>query len=101
MWPAEEPLALHDPVIVEVERGHDLGRVSALGPVALRKCGGGCTGCSLAEAAAAPPTPERRIVRRASPDDAALAETLHQAEAEVRRKGMQRMTRHTLTRKAA
>jgi len=101
IWPSEEPLALHDPVIVEVERGHDLGRVSALGPVALRKCGGGCTGCSLAEAAAAPPTPERRIVRRASPDDAALADRLHQDEAEVRRKVMERVKQHTLPMKVS
>ena len=54
-WPSPEPLALHDPVIVEVERGQDLGRVSAVGPVAAKKCAGACSGCSLAEAAAAPP----------------------------------------------
>ena len=35
-WSSGEPLALDEPVIVEVERGQDLGRVSALGPVALK-----------------------------------------------------------------
>jgi cell fate regulator YaaT (PSP1 superfamily) len=51
------PLALHDPVIVEVERGEDLGRVSALGPIAAKKCGASCSGCSLASAQPAPSDP--------------------------------------------
>ena len=53
-WPSTDPLVLHDSVIVEVERGQDLGRVSAVGPVAAKKCAGSCSGCSLAEAAAPP-----------------------------------------------
>src|SRR5439155_840783 len=71
-WQAPQPLALHDPVIVEVERGQDLGRVSALGEAALKKCGRGCHGCTLQEAADTKAT--RRIVRRASPGDVAVAE---------------------------
>ena len=104
-WPSEEPLALHDAVIVAVERGQDFGRVSAVGPIAARKCGGGCHGCSLAEAASPPadapapaptpaPTPERRILRRATPDDARVADQLHGEEAEVRRNVMDRVRRH-------
>ncbi len=104
-WPSAEPLALHDPVIVEVERGQDLGRVSALGPVAARKCGGGCSGCSLAEAATpAPPSPsapERRILRRATPADAGLAEQLHQQEDDARRKVTERVKQHTLPMKVS
>ena len=41
-WSAAEALAPHDPVIVEVERGQDLGRVSAIGDTALKKCARGC-----------------------------------------------------------
>jgi len=52
-WPSDEPLALHDPVIVEVERGEDFGRVSAVGDIAARKCGG-CNGCALAGGAGSP-----------------------------------------------
>jgi len=65
-WPSEDPLALHDAVIVEVERGQDLGRVSALGAVAEKKCGG-CNGCSLAGSAAPPVyfTAEQRVDFRA------------------------------------
>ena len=35
---------MHDPVIVEVERGQDLGRVSAIGDIALKKCARGLRG---------------------------------------------------------
>jgi len=100
-WPSEEPLALHDPVIVEVERGHDLGRVSALGPVAARKCGTACSGCSLAEAAATPPAPERHIVRRATTEDAALADRLHGEEEAVRHKVTERVKQHALPMKVS
>lgn len=94
-WPSAEPLALHDPVIVEVDRGQDLGRVSALGAVAAKKCGGSCSGCSLAEAAA-PAEPVHRVLRRATTEDAALAEQLHHEEGDVRRRVMERVKQHTL-----
>ncbi len=110
-WPSAEPLALHDPVIVEVERGQDLGRVSALGAVAARKCGagGGCSGCSLAEAAPSPgaspataaPVPARRILRRASVEDTAAAEALAGEEGDVRRKAMDRVVEHALPMKVS
>jgi len=109
-WPSPEPLTLHDSVIVEVDRGQDLGRVSALGPVAAKKCAGSCSGCSLAEGAAGPtpdaspglaPTPPRRIVRRATADDAAVAEQLHGDEAEVRRRVMERVRTHALPMKVS
>jgi cell fate regulator YaaT (PSP1 superfamily) len=108
-WPATEPLALHDPVIVEVERGQDLGRVSALGGVAARKCGsagggggegGGCNGCSLA-AAAPPSAPARRVLRRATADDAAVAEGLAREEGDVRRQAMDRVHEHALPMKVS
>jgi cell fate regulator YaaT (PSP1 superfamily) len=104
-WPSTEPLAIHDPVIVEVERGQDLGRVSALGPVAARKCGAGCGGCSLAGAAAptaeAPLPPSRRVLRRATADDAALAEQLQREEADVRRRVTERVRTHALPMKVS
>ena len=97
-WPSAEPLALHDPVIVEVERGQDFGRVSALGPVAAKKCGTGCSGCSLAEAAPAAP---RRVLRRATAIDAAQAEQLHREEDDVRRRVMDQVKRHALSMKVS
>ena len=122
-WPSVEPLALHDPVIVEVERGQDFGRVSALGPVAAKKCAGSCSGCALAGGAAeagpslrdnnaqslregpaspAPPNESlHRILRRATPDDALLADRLHSEEDDVRRKVMERVKQHTLPMKVS
>jgi cell fate regulator YaaT (PSP1 superfamily) len=102
-WPSVEPLALHDPVIVEVERGQDFGRVSALGPVAAKKCGvgGGCSGCSLAEATASPPSPPQRVLRRATATDAAQADLLHAEEDDVRRRAMEQVKRHALLMKVS
>ena len=70
-WQSAEPVAPHDPVIVEAERGQDLGRVSALGDIALKKCGRGCAGCSLQDAADQKAT--RRILRRATREDVQAA----------------------------
>ena len=101
-WPSPEPLALHDAVIVEVERGEDFGRVSALGPVAAKKCGSACSGCSLAAPEPPGPSPEaRRILRRASPEDTTLATALERDEAEVRRKVMDRVHHHNLPMKVS
>jgi len=111
-WPSAEPLALHDPVIVEVDRGEDLGRVSALGPIAAKKCGGACSGCSLASPLPPSPSPQsgegerggearRRILRRATPDDTAVADHLHHEEDDVRRRVMERVKSHTLPMKVS
>jgi cell fate regulator YaaT (PSP1 superfamily) len=113
-WPsAEPPPVLHDPVIVEVERGQDLGRVSALGAVAVRKCGSSCNGCSLAgphPPSASPLSGEgerggevalRQVLRRATADDTAVAERLHGEETEVRHRVVERVRHHALPMKVS
>ena len=106
-WPSAEPLALHDCVIVEVDRGQDLGRVSAVGPVAAKKCASGCHGCSLAgnggtePLAPSPQSTERRILRRATAEDALVAEQLHREEEDVRRRVMEQAHSHTLPMKVS
>jgi cell fate regulator YaaT (PSP1 superfamily) len=92
-WSSAEPLALHEPVIVEVERGQDLGRVSAIGEVALKKCVRGCGGCELAEATQGI---VRQVLRRATPDDAQRADRLRGEEDEVRRGVRDRVRAHAL-----
>ena len=104
-WPSDEPLVLHDPVIVEAERGQDLGRVSALGAIAARKCGAGCQGCSLSSAAstapADPAAPERRILRRATGADTRTADQLQSEEDQVRRTVLDQVRRHALPMKVS
>jgi cell fate regulator YaaT (PSP1 superfamily) len=62
-WPDDgDPLRLREAVVVEAERGRDLGRVNSIGEVALSKCGS-CRSCStspgpapvVAGAATSPP----------------------------------------------
>ena len=98
-WQAAEPLAPHDAVIVEAERGQDLGRVSALGDVALKKCGRGCAGCSLQEAAVQKAT--RRVLRRATREDVQTGEQLRRAENDVRKQVRDRVRAHDLPMKVS
>jgi len=50
LWSDErEPLRLQEAVVVELDRGHDLGRVQTTGEVAEKKCGGGCTSCAVGQ----------------------------------------------------
>ncbi len=96
-WEDSGTLAVGDPVIVAAERGVDLGIVSAVGELALRKCGVGCNGCALA----AVKEPKGKIVRSASPEDARLSSELRKAEEDVRRKVMERVQAHGLPMKVS
>ncbi len=97
-WSAEETLAPHDAVIVEVERGQDLGRVSAIGDTALKKCARGCGGCAVADAVK---TVERQVVRRATRADVDVSERLRDEEEEARRTARQRVRSHNLPMKVS
>jgi cell fate regulator YaaT (PSP1 superfamily) len=92
-WPSPEPLALHDPVIVEAERGEDLGRVSALGELAEKKCTR-CGNCALG--GDGKPTVTHRVLRRASADDVRRADDLRREEDDVRKKVRERAAQHSL-----
>ncbi|MEE8060869.1 MAG: regulatory iron-sulfur-containing complex subunit RicT [Gemmatimonadales bacterium] len=90
---------LQDAVIVEVERGKDLGRISALGEVALKKCGSSCSGCPSSKT---PSTDKiKRVLRRASKDDVNTARQLRLSEEEVRRKVLERVKSHSLSMKVS
>jgi cell fate regulator YaaT (PSP1 superfamily) len=50
LWPDEQdPLRIKEAVVVELERGQDLGRVHTAGAAAEKKCSGGCTSCAVGE----------------------------------------------------
>jgi cell fate regulator YaaT (PSP1 superfamily) len=65
-------------VIVEADRGEDLGRVTAGGAVAERKCSGCSTGCAA-------PVPTLRVLRPAVADEVKRAVELREDEPRVRR----------------
>jgi len=98
-WPADDPTSLHldDPVIVEVERGQDCGRVSALGDGAIKRCSR-CNDCSLDKAAT---SVESRVVRRATESDLRVESELRRAEDDVRRKVRDRVGDHGLPMKVS
>jgi cell fate regulator YaaT (PSP1 superfamily) len=75
-------------VIVEADRGEDLGEVSAIGQVAQRKCSSS-GGCST-------PTPEKRIVREARPDEIGRVATLRTDEHRVRGETRKLVDKHDL-----
>lgn len=88
-----EPLRMHDSVIVGADRGQDLGRISAVGETALKKCGSSCGGCAVGEA---PPGDRAPVLRRASRDDVTAHEDLRRSEEDVRRQVIERARAHQL-----
>ncbi|MBI3983347.1 MAG: Signal peptidase-like protein [Gemmatimonadetes bacterium] len=84
-------------VLVEADRGLDLGTVTAIGELATRKCGVACAGC----ASGATREPKGRVVRRATDEDTHLAGELRKAEEDVRRKVIERVRAHDLAMKVS
>ncbi len=80
-----------------MERGQDLGRVSAVGDTALRKCGVGCDGCE----AGAPAEAKGHVVRAASDQESHIVDGLRKAEEDVRRKVRERVAKHKLPMKVS
>jgi cell fate regulator YaaT (PSP1 superfamily) len=89
-----DPVDLSDYVIVEADRGEDLGRVTAAGAVAERKCSGCSTGCAA-------PVPVRRVVRRAQPDEVDRAVSLRADEPRVRRITREKVLQYNLKMKVS
>jgi cell fate regulator YaaT (PSP1 superfamily) len=97
------PLRTGDAVVVEAERGRDLGRVTAVGDVADRKCGG-CSGCAVGDAGeAAPAAAEapKAVVRRASAEDLRAHDENRRAEEDARRRVIDRVRAHELIMKVS
>ena len=100
-WPAEaEPLRVGDPVVVEVERGRDLGRITAAGDTAQKKCASSCTGCAVGSEPA-DPAPLKAVVRAATADDLRVHEEIRRSEEDARRKVIQRVRAHDLLMKVS
>ena len=87
-------LQLSDYVIVEADRGEDLGRVTASGAVAERKCSGCSTGCAA-------PVPVLRIMRRAQNEEVERAVGLRADEPRVRRVTREKVIQYGLKMKVS
>ena len=87
-------LQLSDYVIVEADRGEDLGRVTASGAVAERKCSGCSTGCAA-------PVPVLRIMRIAQGDEVERAIGLRADEPRVRRVTREKVIQYGLKMKVS
>ena len=96
-WPSEESpsLRVDDAVIVDVERGQDLGRVSALGATAEKKCQR-CGACNQETSTQRP-----SIVRKATDEEVKTAHQLRENEEEVRRTVRDRVRQHDLPMKVS
>jgi cell fate regulator YaaT (PSP1 superfamily) len=91
---ADEAVQLSEYVIVEADRGEDLGRVTAYGAVAERKCSGCSTGCAA-------PAPTMRIVRKAETDEVEKAVALRADEPRVRRITREKVVQYGLKMKVS
>jgi cell fate regulator YaaT (PSP1 superfamily) len=85
---------ISDYVVVEADRGEDLGRVTAAGAIAERKCSGCSTGCSA-------PVPTLRLLRRAEATEVELAVSLRADEPRVRRVAREKVIQHGLKMKVS
>lgn len=81
-------------VIVEADRGEDLGRVTATGAVAERKCTGCSTGCAA-------PAPAKRMLRPARDEEVERSVALRADEDRVRRLTREKVDRHKLKMKVS
>ena len=94
LWEAEDAPRLHAPVIVEADRGEDLGRVHSVGELAERRCGGCAHGCGTER-------PTRKALRGATPDDERRAVELRGQDEDARRKAMDKVRAHALAMKVS
>ncbi|HEV7704868.1 MAG TPA: regulatory iron-sulfur-containing complex subunit RicT [Gemmatimonadaceae bacterium] len=94
LWDGEDPPRVESPVIVEVDRGEDFGRVHAIGERAATRCGGCAHGCGTA-------APERKVLRAATPEDERRANELPDEDESARRKASERVKAHALVMKVS
>jgi cell fate regulator YaaT (PSP1 superfamily) len=94
IWDGDEPPRLHAPIIVEADRGEDLGRVNAVGELAERRCSGCAHGCGAER-------PTRKAIRAATADDERRAAELRGQDEDARRKAMEKVRAHALVMKVS
>ena len=92
LWDYPDPPPLKAAIIVDADRGEDLGYVHSLGDLAQKRNGGCAHGCGTA-------APERKALRLASQRDRDGATELSRQNNEVRKKAMERVRANGLAMK--
>ena len=94
LWEGDEPPRKHSAVIVEADRGEDLGRVHSLGELAEIRCRGCSHGCGST-------APKRRMLRLATPEDERRAAELRTEDVQARGRAMEQVRTHGLVMKVS
>ena len=84
LWPRDDVPALRTPVVVEADRGEDLGRVYATGELAERRKAGTTHGKNA-------PARLRSLLRTATREEVARATQLRADEDNVRRRAIEKV----------
>ena len=84
LWDYPDPPPLNAAVIVDVERGEDLGFVHAVGEIAAKRSGGCAHGCGTE-------MPGRKALRLATSKDRSQSDELKRLNEEARRKAMEKV----------
>lgn len=84
LWEYPDPPPLNAAVIVDVERGEDLGYVYAVGEIAAKRSGGCAHGCGSG-------MPDRKALRLATSRDRSQFDELKRLNEEARRKAMEKV----------
>jgi cell fate regulator YaaT (PSP1 superfamily) len=92
LWDYPEPPALKSAIIVDADRGEDLGYVHSLGELAQIRNGGCAHGCGTS-------APTRKALRLATSKDKSLATDLANQNEDARRKAMERVRANGLAMK--
>lgn len=83
------PIRAREYVVVEADRGQDLGLVTAIGELAAQKCAA-CEGCNTKN------LPTQRVLRRAAPVDVERAIDLREQEGPIRSEVRHMVAEHRL-----
>ena len=94
LWDGEEAPRVNSSVIVEADRGEDLGRVHSVGELATRRCSGCAHGCGSEQ-------PRLHMMRPASTEDERRAAELHAQDEDARKRAMERVKAHGLVMKVS
>src|SRR5438067_470093 len=100
LWDGDDPPKLRESIIVEGDRGEDLGRVHAVEETATHRFAGVAHGAALLGGGTAA-QPTRRALRVATPDEVERGADLPEQNESARRKAIERVKAHGLVMKVS